>query len=249
MGREVWIYKLKNEQVKNGLQRLSSNEFGFNYTFENSIKDRQTVDVLNFLNKENNTVTPELLFEITYWLSEQIGLQDIEKDLFLNSELGISQIFESNTKSEANSFMIAYYNYLDSIEQSESSCKFFDSGIVTNTEAFLEFLNFFILLLNKINTLKNEPNKYTQEMNNEVNAAKKEKNADTGFKDILNSEFKLFRSLYESTFENEQSSDLNNYPEFELIIRNFELLSKAIEMKRQIKNESMHNTIVLIDSK
>lgn len=246
MGREVWIYKLKNEKAKTGLRKLLGSEFGFSYSFENFLKSRQNEEILLSIHK-CLIITPELLFEITYWLSEEIGLNDKEQDYFLTNEIGTSLIFESSTKSEANSFMIFYYNHLDSIQENKESLKISESGIITDSYQFVYFLDYFILFLYEINILNDGNNEYSIEMNREIDKIYIDRNKDANFINLLKSELSKFKSLFALRSGNPIDINPRTYTDLELIHRNFEFLRKSINMKR--KTENKNTKIIIIDSK
>ena len=145
MGREIWIYKLRNEKAKKGVRKLLNNAAGFSYTFKTFMIGRHNEAVFHAMDHNLKEITPELLFEITYWLSEEIGLSDEKIDNLLTDEMGISLLFESSTKSEANGFMNACHNYLDSIQEDQVSHTIFESGIIISSMAFVNFLDYFIL--------------------------------------------------------------------------------------------------------
>ena len=247
MGREIWIYKSKPEKVTTGLRKLQYNEYGFSPSFENFLSSRQNKGMLATVHKNSHPITPELVFEITFWLSEEIDLNDIELNRFLTNEIGLSLIFESSTKSEANGFMIFYHDYLDAIQENKGASKTSEAGVIMDSFDFLNFLDYFILFLNGINSLIYGSNHYTSEMNWEIEKIFTERNKEEHFIKQLKSELKKFKSLYTSDPSSSIDSSLSTQAELELINRNFEFLSKSIAIKRKIPNKN--EMIIIVDSK
>lgn len=247
MGREIWIYQLTNEKAKTGLRKLLNGESGLNNSFQSFLNRRNNAEILNLKHTHLNIISPELLFELTYWLSEEIGLNDEEVNRFLTDEFGISLIFESTTKSEANGFIIFYYTYLDSIHENNKSHKISESGIITDSSKFVDFLDYFILFLHEINLLSGGYINYSKEMKSKIDDLFIKKKKDEDFINQLKMELKKFNSLITPSSGNAVDIVHRTYPELEIFNRSFEYLSKSLYMKRRIKNMREH--IIIVDSK
>ncbi|NNF36745.1 MAG: hypothetical protein HKN68_21770 [Saprospiraceae bacterium] len=259
MGREVWIYKLRRKEPNSTLCKLLGDTEGFNPSFKHFIDLRKNEigedynleydKILTTVADDLRMITPDLLFEITYWLSEAVGLHSDEQKNILSKEAKISLIYESSTKSEANGFMMAYYNYLDLNEIPFSSDKYFDDGIITHSIDLIDFLDYFIILLNQLRTIKEwEKDWYPDKgMMTKIDAIILNRKDDAGFMSIIQSEYDNIISLFRSIAKRIEDIGKRAYPEVELLNRNAEFLMKSLEMRKLLLQEE--TDIIIIDSK
>ena len=224
------------------------NEFGFNYPFKTFLHSRQDSEILESIHESPTLITPGLLFEITFWLSEVIGFNDDELNHFLTDNIGIKLIYQSTTKSEANTFMIFYYHYLGLIQDKEKLPQRFENGIITIGHAFVEFLDFFILFLKEIGKITelNKNNRYTEETQREIEKITVEKSKDVDFRNLLDSEIQKFHSLYKLSLRKLEQANHKYFYEVDLVNRNLELLYKSIIIKIKLNNGDDY--VVIVDS-
>jgi hypothetical protein len=114
MGRAIWIYQVDPSKT-NGLRAILEDATRFKQSFAAFVKDRQhqfgewyEMDFDNILNAISDAyqVTPALLFELIYWMSEVCGVDSEAVHDMLAEEAGMTLLYESSTKSEANCLMI-----------------------------------------------------------------------------------------------------------------------------------------------
>lgn len=246
MGREVWIYEVNKIKFLKGLNSVNSNTFGFSQPFFRFLnKDNSSK---NQPEKDEQTVSTEILFEITYWLSELVGLTKEQLELFLNNEMGVTTLYESSTKSAANGLMVTMYTYIDILNEKKNTWFISDAGVKTSCARFKAFLAYFILLLDYIKLQFNTDQEYSSRIKSVIAQITKERSGDEAFNFICNLEIARYHKILQLILsDKENRNSLEHWPEYELIIRNNSYIEDAINMYSDLN--STDRDIVVVDSR
>ncbi len=159
MGREVFIYQLQEDKIAEGFYDFLRSSDIVN-VFKDFIAERKrgfanpydlTFEKLMEKVKEGlKEVDGDELFEIIYFMTEEIS-QELEGDAdeFLRN-LGLDKIYESKTKSEANLFISQYHNYIEGVMDGVDKDPLPNRDQVSR-EVFTGFLDYMLLYLNEVN--------------------------------------------------------------------------------------------------
>ena len=258
MGRAVIIFKVDKNKSKKGLFHLISDGSGMVPTFE-AFTIRRKNDfgagykvrfshVQEIAHNDIDQITPALLFEITYWLSETIGMNSPDLYNLLSDQTEISCIYESSTKSEANALITAYYEFLEFEKNDIPTYQKYDDGAKWTSLEFKAFLDHFLLLLHKINTniLNKGDYDLPLDFDKTIDKIIDSRNADQLFMEYVNQRFKTIQLFFMEEKENQGHENLKNLPELELITRNSELIHIALRIKEQLTNDQ--SIIIIVDA-
>jgi hypothetical protein len=264
MGRTTEFYKLDAEKARKNLVLDLSSKTKFKKSFEDFIIERKNEfkddfdvtfnDVIEKVSSNINTIRPNELWELTFWLGEielerryQQGesYEKVHNELYINN--GIESLYEI-VSTNAYGFMFQYGNFTDYFEVNE--IREMDSGHNVDTKDFLRFLDYMILLMKKI--LESDLKDYTYEFT-------KEEIEETSKIESLNQENKLlfqvidkeFISLKRNFFEEKEKEDLEeNYrsrnPDYFTIFCADGFFENCIRMKNEI--EEINTNILIVDS-
>lgn len=142
MGREVWIYQLDYPSLEQAIGRIRDSW---------SASEESRDSDLSILRGNANSVAIKTTQELWHLL-EDISRLENSQDTLDFMDWGIHLLFESTTKSAANSFMYQFYTFMDEMEKCQDA--FRDHyGSVLEVDIFRQFLDYLIILCQKACTL------------------------------------------------------------------------------------------------
>lgn len=258
MGRATWIYQLHQDLAKERLHDILRAKDQYAISFRSFIRKRQEefgakylvryADIIRTVSGDINQIMPGQLFEITYWLDEVMddgwGLEGGKND----QRFGINLLFESSTKSEAVGLMNVYYDYLDAFKRTKSFDPDFDNGIKTNTRELMRFLEFLVLLLDKIRLIDSVEvfDEYSALIRAEVNQISDQYKGHVKFERALENKVLVIKDLLKSITGEALHAQANSYAELHLIIRHAAFVDKALAIRRSILDRDA--CVIILDS-
>lgn len=164
MGRTTEFFKLDAERAKSNLILDLHSKTKFKKSFKDFISERKAEfgddfdvtfnDVIEKVSSNINTIRPNELWELTFWLGEielerryQQGEshEKVHNELYINN--GIESLYEIGS-TNAYGFMFQYGNFTDyfDVDQIDEV----NDGKNVKTKDFILFLDYMILLMKKI---------------------------------------------------------------------------------------------------
>jgi hypothetical protein len=266
MGRTTEFYKLNAEKAKNNLILDLHSKTKFKKSFEDFITERKAEfgdnfdvtfsDVIEKVSSNINTIRPNELWELTFWLGEieydkryqqEESYEKVHNELYI--ENGIESLYEM-VSTNAYGFMFQYGNFTDyfDVDQIDEG----NNGKNVKTKDFICFLDYMILLMKKILDADLDKSEYKHVFSKEeIEEISKIEN--------LNQENKLLFQRIEAEFvwlkqnflKEKEEVDLNeNYrsrnPDYMTIFCADGFLENCIRMKKEIKE--INTNILIVDS-
>lgn len=164
MGRTTEFFKLDAEKAKTNLILDLHSKTKFKKSFEDFISERKAEfgddfdvtfnDVIKKVSTNINTIRPNELWELTFWIgeieSERIyqqgeSYEKVHNELYINN--GIESLYEI-ISTNAYGFMFQYGNFTDSFDVDQINE--INDGKNVKTKDFIRFLDYMILLMKKI---------------------------------------------------------------------------------------------------
>ena len=142
MGREVWIYQLDYPTLEQAIECIRD-------SWSASEKSRDSD--LSILWENANSAAIKTTQELWHLLEDISGLENGQDTLDF-MDWGIHLLFESTTKSAANSFMYQFYTFTDEMVKCQDASRD-HYGSVLEVDTFLQFLDYLIILCQKAGTL------------------------------------------------------------------------------------------------
>ncbi|MTH16288.1 hypothetical protein [Flavobacterium sp. LC2016-01] len=266
MGRTTWFYKLNAEKAKSNLILDLHSRTKFKKSFEDFINERKAEfgddfdvtfnDVIQKVSSNINTIRPNELWELTYWLDENKyertgqgeNYEKVYTELYTNN--GIESLYEIQSIN-AYGFMFQYGNFTDYFEIDETD-EPYDGGRNVNAKKFTRFLDYMILLMKKVSEADLNENEYKYEpFNEEVEEISKIENLNQENKllfEIIENEFiSLKRNFFkEKEKENLEENYRSRNPDYYTVFCAEGFLENCIRMKREI--EEINTNILIVDS-
>jgi len=264
MSRNTEIYCFDKEIASKVLYNDLKNQKLHQKTFEEFINKRKIEignsydtsyeQILNIVKEDINKITADELFELVYYLNEELLYGKRYEEFRSNKNVqnliyegyGIMLLYELPGTKTCYSYMFQYGNYTEYYPIEEIKFNEDEQGQNINVEDFLKFNDYVILLMNRI--LSSGINEYYNDSENYVNELEKKileqitlkYNKDNELLKIIEEEFSFIKSSYEDT--NEVSSATVN-----TIYCAHNILTTSIKMKLKI-NPEKNTRIVIVDS-
>jgi len=257
MGRNTEIYMFDKEKASAHLYEDLKHTTFHKRTFKTYLEDRKKElsgtdfevgfeEILNTIKNDINAITPDELFEINLFLSEEIhskfsaeGYPVIEKHLQnLNDRFGIILLYELPTSTVCTSYMFQYGNYTHYFPIYDMPSK--DGGTNLDSKDFLHFNDYIILLTKMIldNNLDGYEYTFTKDEEEIIHRITEEnQNHLVLFKEVEN-EYEFLKNAI--------STDTNG-PNAQTIYYAYTFFKQSLEMKSRIQTEK-NPRIVILDS-
>ena len=242
MGREVCIYQLEENRIAERLHDfLRSTEIlpifkGFITERTKNFGDQYALGyepLLKKVKKGLREVNGDELFEIIYFIEEEIH-QVVEGDTdgFLR-EHGLDKIYGSKTKSEANLFILQFYNYIEVVQE-------LGEDVLPNKDqvsgkVFTGFLDYVIRYLDKVNKMEalDLVAPYSDREQRQLDEIRSRTASNLQFHQLIDRELKMVRELPKLAKKNYHGHARD-------------LLTRCIEMQVQFDDQAQR--LVIIDS-
>lgn len=246
MGRETQFFIFDKEKAKNNLSEILSS---LNYveTFKDFVLKRNVhrqeiidyKDVLLRVESDINLISPQELFEIDHWM-HQVGMSKSEFYI----ENGLHLLVSLHGQS-AYGFMFQYGNF--NFHYESDDVVFENSyGINMKSDYFIKYMDYMILILNKLakEILKDED--LIQDHLSEVNNVVSENEDNEKLLKIIDNEFNSLKNYFDE-YNNSSSENFSIInPEAQTIFTTDLFLNNVIYMKNQITNT--RTNVLIIDS-
>ncbi len=230
MGREVWIYQLDYPKIHEGFKRFRE--------YLPAFKKRADRDLNNWIGNANSIQikTAEDLWN----LLEDINMLENDQDQMDFPEWGIRLLFESPTKSAANSFMYQFYTFMDELELVDDIDFRDDYGSVLDVDTFRLFLDYLIILCQKAGALplKDLQVEFTPPSNKIAKIASHYGTEDPIIQLIIH-QVQNIQSVYDA---DPQPASLP--PELDLVIRKDFVIENCLRMQEMV-SDSQSNIFIL----
>ncbi|WEK70229.1 MAG: hypothetical protein P0Y62_01495 [Candidatus Chryseobacterium colombiense] len=260
MSRNTEIYIFNREIASKVLYNDLTDKKLYRKTFEDFINERKTEigksyeQILNIVKEDINRISPVELFELIYYLNEELVYgkhyeefqvnRDVRNSIY--SKYGITLLYELPGTTTCYSYMFQYGNFTHYYPIKEIKTDEDEQGQNIDAKDFLRFNDYIILLMNRI--LSSGINEYYKDSENYLNEFEKnilteislEYHDDDKFLNLIEEEFNDIKS----NFEHKKNTDS---PIINTIYRADSILSKSIEMKQKI-NPEKNTRIVIVDS-
>jgi hypothetical protein len=261
VGRNTTIYKFDEEKVRNLLYPKLTSDSKFKKSFFNFISDRSKEfgdkykifyeSIIKTVYTNVNLIRPSELFEIEIWFFEFVcsSFNDCNETLKQN---GVELICELSS-TNAYSFMFQYANYTDFHEI--DGLNEGNQGKSLKAPDFILFLNYFILLLNKLNNLAENHElvdltfEYYDLETQQIQEIKSTSENNKPLNDFINHQFDLLISWWRDykLLESKPSRrDRDIDPGTYTVLHADYFSSICFQMKNVIKNDDQ--SIVIVDS-
>lgn len=230
MGREVWIYQLEYAKVEQGMKQ--------NQVYMSALKSRPDL-VRNGGRESENSALIKTTEELWHLL-EDISLLENCKDQRDFPEWGIHLLFESQTKSAANSFLYQFYTFIDEMKLVPPFYSRDHYGSVLDVDTFLQFLEYLIVLCQKAGTLPLEllPLECTPP-SEKINKIISQYDDQDPFIQLITRQLENIQRAYDT---DPQPASLP--PELDLVIRKDWMIECCLDMQKMV-SDSLSNIFIL----
>ncbi len=264
MGRHTQIYMLDKVKSSTFLYEDLKNKTFNNKTFESFINDRKTEfeslgylsfdKILQTINEDINFITSSELFEITYFIDQEILNSDFfdnKKQDVTYKKYGLELLYDIGSSATCYSYMFQYGNFTHyfPINELPDTTSYYDygySGRNIDANDFLKFNDYMILMMKRI--LDSEiclSNDYITDFDAKekiivAEVVEKHKNNKV-LLEVIENEFNYLKTYWDKQDEHSRSPEINT------IWSACQFLSISIQMK-QIINQKINTRIVIVDS-
>lgn len=263
MGRDTEIYMFNKETASLKLYNVLKSGKLYKRSFKDFIENRKSElgnsyqvnysNIVSTVKEDINNITACELFEITYYLNEELTYgkyEDQKNDLRLQipnssdvyKRYGIISLYRVHTSTVCYSYMFQYGNYTAYYPIEEVKFNKDDEGMNISAEDFLRFNDYMILIMKHILNSGIEDNFNPDEYENSTIDKTEAKYRDnTTIFDIIEKQFNYLKSYFE------EPDERSNAPQKNTIYFASLFLTRSIEMKLNI-NPSKNKRIVIVDS-
>lgn len=265
MGRTTEFYKLDDEKAKNNLILDLLSKTKFKKSFEDFIIERKAEfgddydvtfnDVIGKVSSNINTIRPNELWELTFWIDEikyertrhGENYEKINDELYINN--GIESLYQIHGV-DAYGFMFQYGNFTDyfDVDQIDE----INDGKNVNSKDFIRFLDYMLLLMKRIIEADLDEseynNEFSEEVINEISQIENLNQENTLLFQRIEAEFVWLKQNFLKEKENVELDE--NYrsknPDYHTIFCADWFFENCIRMKKEI--EEINTNILIVDS-
>ncbi len=229
MGREVWIYQLDYPILKQAIERKRD------YW---SALEKSRNSNLSILRENANSTVIKTSRELWYLL-EDVSLLQHDQDQLNFTDWGIHLLFESPTKSAANSFMYQFYTFTDEMVKCHNTPRD-HYGSVLKVDIFRQFLDYLIILCQKASTLplKRLPVEFTPPTE-KINGIILHYDTQHPIMQLIEGQLENIQRMY-----NLDPKPVSLPPELDLVIRKDFVIDHCLRMHEMV-SETQSNIFIL----